>query len=51
MAISEQARHEPYRRLGDLLGGEAATTLMEHPPPVGSNLSIAGVAFAAAGLR
>ena len=97
MAISEHARHELYRRLEDLLGGEAATTLMEHLPPVGwadvatkrdlevmeqrlradvraeihagitsaitsqtrtllvavvgSNLSIAGLAFAAAGLR
>lgn len=93
MAISEQAWHELYRRLEDVLGGEAATTLMKRLLPVGwadvatkrdlevtehrlradlraeiqsattsqtrtllfavvgSNLSVAGLAFAAAGLR
>jgi hypothetical protein len=35
MAISEQSRPEPYRRLEELLGREAAATLMEHLPPVG----------------
>lgn len=35
MTISEQARHELYLRLEEALGGEAATTLMEHLPPVG----------------
>jgi hypothetical protein len=28
-------RHEMYRRLEEVLGAEAATTLMEHLPPVG----------------
>jgi hypothetical protein len=35
MVISEHARHELYRRLEETLGPEAATTLMEHLPPVG----------------
>ena len=35
MAISEEARHELYRGLEELLGHERATTLMEHLPPVG----------------
>ncbi len=93
MTISEQSRHELYRRLEETLGPEAAGTLMEHLPPVGwadvatkrdldaleqrmradvraeinsaltsqtrtimfsvigSNLTIAAVAFAAASLR
>jgi len=35
MAISEQSRHELYRRLEESLGADAAATLMEHLPPVG----------------
>ena len=35
MAISEESRHELYRRLEDAIGSEAAATLMEHLPPVG----------------
>lgn len=35
MTISEQSRHELYRRLEETLGAEAAATLMEHLPPVG----------------
>lgn len=35
MAIDERSRHELYRRLEETLGPEAATTLMEHLPPVG----------------
>jgi len=35
MAIDERARHELYLRLEEQLGAEAATTLMEHPPPTG----------------
>ena len=35
MAIDERARHELYLRLEEHLGAEAATTLMEHLPPVG----------------
>jgi hypothetical protein len=35
MAIDERARHELYLRLEEHLGPEAATTLMEHLPPVG----------------
>jgi len=35
MTISEHSRHELYTRLQDALGSEAATTLMEHLPPVG----------------
>lgn len=35
MAISEQSRHELYRRLEETLGSDAAATLMEHLPPVG----------------
>ena len=35
MAIDERARHELYLRLEEQLGTEAATTLMEHLPPVG----------------
>jgi hypothetical protein len=35
MAIDERARHELYLRLERHLGAEAASTLMEHLPPVG----------------
>jgi len=35
MAISEQSRHELYQRLEEALGTAAASTLMEHLPPVG----------------
>ena len=35
MAIDERARHQLYLRLEEHLGPEAATTLMEHLPPVG----------------
>jgi len=35
MIISEHSRHELYTRLQEALGDEAATTLMEHLPPVG----------------
>ena len=35
MAVDERSRHELYRRLEDVLGSEAATTLIEHLPPVG----------------
>ena len=35
MAVDERSRHELYRRLEEVLGVEAATTLIEHLPPVG----------------
>ena len=35
MALDERSRHELYLRLEETLGPEAATTLMEHLPPVG----------------
>lgn len=35
MALDERARHELYLRLEQALGPDAATTLMEHLPPVG----------------
>ncbi len=35
MAISEQARHQMYSRLEQVLGAGEAATLMEHLPPVG----------------
>ena len=35
MAIDERSRHELYVRLERVLGPEAASTLMEHLPPVG----------------
>ena len=35
MALGERSRHELYLRLEEVLGPEAATTLMEHLPPVG----------------
>jgi hypothetical protein len=35
VAISEEARHDLYQGLEELLGHERATTLMEHLPPVG----------------
>lgn len=33
--LPERSRHELYRRLEEVLGPEAATTLIEHLPPVG----------------
>jgi hypothetical protein len=35
MALDERSRHELFLRLEETLGAEAATTLMEHLPPVG----------------
>jgi hypothetical protein len=35
MVLDERSRHELYRRLEEVLGPEAATTLMEHLPPIG----------------
>ena len=35
MAITESTRHHLHQRLDDMLGGEEASTLMEHLPPVG----------------
>ena len=35
MTIDERSRHELYARLQAALGDDAATTLMEHLPPVG----------------
>ena len=35
MAVDERSRHQLYRRLEEVLGPEAATTLIEHLPPVG----------------
>jgi len=35
MAVDERSRHELYRRLEAVLGPDAATTLIEHLPPVG----------------
>jgi len=35
MVVDERSRHELYTRLEELLGPEAATTLIEHLPPVG----------------
>ena len=35
MAITEQDRHQLYRRLEEVLGREEAAVLMEHLPPVG----------------
>jgi hypothetical protein len=35
VAITEETRHELYRRLSEVLGHEEATTLMELLPPVG----------------
>ncbi len=35
MAVDERPRHEMYRRLEEVLGPDAATTLIEHLPPVG----------------
>jgi hypothetical protein len=35
MAIDERSRNELYRRLEEVLGSEAATTLIEYLPPVG----------------
>ena len=35
IVVDERSRHELYRRLDEVLGPEAATTLIEHLPPVG----------------
>jgi hypothetical protein len=35
MVVDDRSRHELYRRLEEVLGLEAATTLIEHLPPVG----------------
>ena len=35
MVINEHSRHELYGKLEQVLGDQAATTLMEHLPPVG----------------
>ncbi len=35
MAITDESRHQLHTRLDELLGHEAATTLMAHLPPVG----------------
>ncbi len=35
MAVDERSRHELYRRLEEVLGSDAATTLIEHLSPVG----------------
>ena len=35
MVVDERSRHQLYRRLEEVLGTEAATTLIEHLPPVG----------------
>jgi hypothetical protein len=35
MALDERSRHQLFLRLEETLGPEAATTLMEHLPPVG----------------
>src|SRR5437879_9111245 len=35
MVLDERSRHELYLRLEEVLGPEAATTLMEHLPPIG----------------
>jgi len=35
MALDERSRHQLFVRLEDVLGSEAASTLMEHLPPTG----------------
>ena len=35
MVVDERSRHELYRRLEEVLGPDAATTLIEHLPGVG----------------
>lgn len=35
MAITDESRHELYKRLEEMMGRTHATTLMEHLPPVG----------------
>jgi hypothetical protein len=35
MVVDDRSRHELYRRLEEVLGMEAATTLIEHLPPAG----------------
>ena len=35
MAVDERSRHQMFGRLDEVLGADAATTLMEHLPPTG----------------
>ena len=35
MVLDERSRHQLHLRLEEVLGPEAATTLMEHLPPIG----------------
>lgn len=35
MAVDERRRHQMYLALEELVGGEVASTMMEHLPPVG----------------
>jgi hypothetical protein len=35
LAITEENRHQLYRRLEEVLGHDEATVMMEHLPPVG----------------
>lgn len=35
MVLDERSRHQLYLRLEEALGADAATTLMEHLPPLG----------------
>jgi hypothetical protein len=35
MPVDERARHQLYRKLEEVLGGEEAGTLMDHLPPAG----------------
>jgi hypothetical protein len=35
MPVDERARHQLFRKLEEVLGGEEAGTLMDHLPPVG----------------
>ncbi len=35
MVVDERSRHEMYRKLEEVLGPDAATTLIEHLPPGG----------------
>lgn len=35
MVVDDRSRHELYSRLEEVLGPDAATTLIEHLPPVG----------------
>ena len=35
MPVDERSRHQPYRKLDEVMGREEATTLMELLPPTG----------------